>query len=304
MMRVRDIGEIGLIKRLSKGIKLDSSVIHGIGDDTAVIKWNKDKYLLFTCDMLIEGVHFKAKKATPFQIGWKALGRNLSDIAAMGGIPRYALVSIAVRPDSDVRLLDGIYKGIKALAGKFGVNIVGGDMAHSSKTVIDVSLVGEAEKKRLVMRSGAKPGDVIFVTGSIGGSLKGKHLKFTPRVAEARMLVRKYKLNSMIDISDGLLLDLGRVLDSSHAGACIFEDLIPLSKNAGSFDKAVSDGEDFELLFTMGEKEANRLIKHGLKGSGLPIYIIGRIMEHGRGLSLVRANGAIENIKPKGYLHF
>ena len=292
-----------MIKRLSKGIRLDSSVIHGIGDDTAVIKWTRDKHLLFTCDMLIEDVHFKASRATPFQIGWKALGRNLSDIAAMGGVPRYALVSIAVRPDTDVKFLDGVYKGIKALAGKFGVNIVGGDMAHDKKTVIDVSLIGEVEKKNLVMRSGAKAGDVIFVTGSIGGSLKGKHLRFMPRVAEARKLVSNYKINSMIDVSDGLLLDLWRILDQSHKGACIIQRFVPLSRAAGAFDKAVTDGEDFELLFTMGLKEAERFMKSGIKKTGAQVCAIGRITNN-NGLCVVRPAGTIESISPRGYLHF
>ena len=303
-MRVKDIGEIKLIERLSKGIRLDSSVVKGIGDDTAVIKWTKDKHLLFTCDMLVEDVHFKAKSATPFQIGWKALGRNISDIAAMGGIPKYALISIAARPESDVKFLDGIYKGIKAIARKFNVNIVGGDMAHARKAVIDISLIGEVEKKNLTMRSGAKDGDYIFVTGSIGGSQKGKHLKFMPRLEEARRLVKNYKPNSMIDISDGLLLDLWRILEKSKAGAFVFESFVPLSKAAASFDKAVSDGEDFELLFTVPPKEAGRLIKNGLGRGAAPVTMIGRVTEKARGLCVIRTDGSVESIEPKGYLHF
>jgi thiamine-monophosphate kinase len=303
-MLIKNVGEIKLIKRLSKGIRLDDSVVRGIGDDAAVIKWTKDKHLLFTCDMLVEDVHFNTKKATPFQIGWKALGRNISDIAAMGGIPKYALVSIAADRATDVKLIDGIYKGMKAMATKFGVNIVGGDMSRSKKTVIDVSLIGEVEKKNLVMRRGAREGDIIFVTGSIGGSQKGKHLKFTPRVKESRELVNNFHLTSMIDVSDGLLLDLGRVLDQSRSGAIIFQDLVPISKAASSFDKAVTEGEDFELLFTMSPAEADKLLESGIGNKGTPISVIGKITEKKKGLRIVRPNGIIDKVEPKGYLHF
>src|SRR3989338_3999288 len=123
-MKLRDLDEIGLIKRLAKNFCLDRSVIKGSGDDTAVIRWTKDKYLLFTCDMVIESVHFDLKKASPFQIGWKALGRNISDIAAMGGVPKYAVVSLGIDPELNISVADGICKGLKNLADRFGVSIV------------------------------------------------------------------------------------------------------------------------------------------------------------------------------------
>ena len=141
-MKIKDIGEIGLIERISKKVKCDRSVIKGIGDDAAVIRWTGNKYLLFTCDMLVEDVHFLRREATPFQIGWKALARNVSDIAAMGGVPKYALVSVGLDPNLPVSFADGIFDGINAVAGKFKVNIVGGDTSKSRKTVIDVSLIG------------------------------------------------------------------------------------------------------------------------------------------------------------------
>ncbi|MDD5437122.1 MAG: thiamine-phosphate kinase, partial [Candidatus Omnitrophica bacterium] len=215
---LKNIGEIGLIERIAGKVRRDRSVVKGIGDDTAVIKWTEGKYLLFTCDMTIEDVHFRRRRATPFQIGWKALGRNISDIAAMGGVPRYALVSIGLDPRLPVSFAEGIFAGMDALAKKFRINIVGGDTSRSGKLVIDVSLIGEVENPRLALRSGAREGDAIFVTGFIGGSIKGRHLGFTPRLNEARALVKNFKINSMIDISDGLLLDLGRVLEASGAG--------------------------------------------------------------------------------------
>jgi len=303
-MRIKDLGEIKLIERVTRGIRLDKGVVKGVGDDTAVIKWTKDKYLLFTCDMLLEDVHFKLKRATPFQIGWKALCRNISDVAAMGGMAKYALVSAALPADLPVSTAEGIFKGIKKAASKFGVNIVGGDTSRSGKIVIDISLIGEVEKKNLVMRSGAKPGDVILVTGSLGGSIKGKHLRFTPRAEEARSLVKKFKINAMIDISDGLQLDLWRMLKDSGCGARIYEPLIPRSKDAGSVEDAIAGGEDFELLFTMSPGEARRLFKTMPFRSKTPLSLIGKITDRGDGYYMVKGDGTKKKLGPEGYLHF
>lgn len=303
-MKIKDIGEIALIKRLAGRMRPDKSVIRGIGDDAAVIRWTKDKYLLLTCDMLVEDVHFRLGGATPYQIGRKALARNVSDIAAMGGFPRYALVSVGIRPETTLDFADGLYRGMADLARKSGISIVGGDTTRSRKLVIDISLAGEVEKKNLVLRSTARPQDLIFVTGSIGGSSKGRHLDFEPRLAEARQLVKNFKVNSMIDISDGLLLDLHRILEASKTGAVIYERLIPLSRGAGAFKKAVSEGEDFELLFTMGRKEAERFLKTGLKRVKTPVTLIGHIMNKASGYRLVGKDGRVEAVKPEGYLHF
>ena len=303
-MKIRDIGELGLINCISKKVRCDRSVIKGIGDDTAVIKWTSGKYFLFTCDMLIEDVHFKRAGATPYQIGHKALARNISDIAAMGGVPKYALVSIGLDPSLPVEFADGIFEGINKLAKQFGINIVGGDTSRSSKVVIDVSLIGEVEKKLLTLRSGAKEGDAIFVTGELGGSIKGKHLNFTPRLEEARALVKNFKVNSMIDISDGLLLDLWRVLDASKAGAVIYEDLIPVSSRAGSFRRAVTDGEDFELLFTMAPKEAERFMKNYLLKLDVPVSLIGEVTAEKRGYRLIGRDWKEKRITKRGFQHF
>ena len=303
-MMIKDIGEIGLIERFAKGIRLDKSVVIGAGDDAAVIKWTKDKYLLFTCDMLVEDVHFTLEKAKPFDIGWKALARNVSDIAAMGGVARYAVVSAGISPDMPVGLADGIYKGIKAAANKFKVNLVGGDTSKSKSLVIDISLLGEVEKKYLVTRHGARKGDMIFVTGSLGGSIKGKHLKFTPRIAEARKLARNFKISSMIDISDGLILDLWRILKASSVGARIYEKNIPLSRNADSLEEAMRGGEDFELLFTTSPKESRRILKMAGSKIVTPITLIGEIAGRKSGYRLIKKDGTERALKPEGYLHF
>ena len=303
-MKIKDLGEIGFIERISAKVKCDRSVVKGIGDDTAVIKWTGNKYLLYTCDMLIEDVHFLRRKARPFQIGWKALARNVSDIAAMGGMPKYALVSVGLDPDLPVSFADEIFDGINAVASKFKINIVGGDTVKSRKTVIDVSLIGEVEKRRLTLRSGAQEGDAIFVTGFLGGSLKGKHLDFMPRLEEARALVKSFKVNSMIDISDGLLLDLWRILRASKKGALIYEDLIPISKEAASFKRAVTDGEDFELLFTMSAREAGRFMKSYLSKLEIPVSLIGEVTSKQCGYRLIGNDWKEKKLEKKGYLHF
>ncbi len=303
-MKIRDIGEIGLIERLAKRIRLDRSVIKGIGDDTAVIRWTRKRHLLFTCDILVEDIHFIRREATPFQIGWKALARNVSDIAAMGGIPRHALVSAAMPPNLPVSFADGVYRGLRAVAERFKINLVGGDMSSSDKIVIDVALLGEVETGNLVLRSCAKKGDLILVTGSIGGSIKGKHLNFTPRLREARALVRDFDISSMIDISDGLILDLRRLIDASRLGARIYQGAIPVSRDADSFEGAISDGEDFELLFTMSVKEARRFFKRSFARMETPVTLIGEIVDRRFGYHLIGKDGSEKTIKTKGYLHF
>lgn len=305
-MKLKDIGEISLIKSFAKTMRLDRSVVKGSGDDAAVIKWIRDKYLLLTCDMVIEDVHFRLRDASPFDIGWKAMARNISDIAAMGGIPRYALVSVAIDPENSVPFARELVKGMNSAASRFKVNIVGGDMARSKKLMIDIALTGEVEKRNVVLRSGAKPGDIIFVTGAIGGSGKGKHLNFTPRVKEARWLVTRFKLNSMIDVSDGLIIDLWRILDQSHAGATLYQNAIPLSKDAGSFKKAITEGEDFELLFTMSPGEAGRFFKTypGKVPTATPVTRIGEVTKKKDGYRLINREGEVEKLGPKGYAHF
>ena len=297
-MKLKKLGETGLIERLAKYVK-------GIGDDCAVIRISKKRYLLITIDMLLEDVDFKLKEATPYQIGWKSLACGLSDIASMGGAAKYAVVSLGLPGKLSVEFVDGLYRGIKALAKRFDVEIVGGDTNASKKLVIDVALLGFIQPDRLTLRSGAKPGDIICVTGVLGGSYKSKrHLTFVPRLNEARSLVKNFRITSMIDISDGLSTDLNHIAKESGVGACVYEELIPLSKDAKSVSAALNEGEDFELLFTMPLREAHRLARKGLGSNGVKITQIGEILDKKIGVKIIRPDGRVKDLKSKGFSHF
>ncbi|MCU0652113.1 MAG: thiamine-phosphate kinase [Candidatus Omnitrophica bacterium] len=298
-MHIGRLGEFGLIERMRKSIKVDSSVIVGSGDDCAVLKFDKKYFQLFTCDMLVESVDF-TKQTDLALVGRKALAVSLSDIAACAGLPRYAVVSLGLPKGFSVRQADKLIKGMVNLANVHKLNIVGGDISVSSKLVIDVSMLGIVEKDFLVKRSGAEKGDIIFTTGSLGGSIKGKHLKFIPRLKEARFLVENFKVNSMIDISDGLAQDLGHILVASRKGAVIYEALVPKSKEAETLEDALYSGEDFELLFTMSRTQAKKLL---LKQSRA-FYPLGEITGKIGSLKLIRKNGKEKNIEKKGFRHF
>jgi thiamine-monophosphate kinase len=300
-MKIKSVGEFEFIDRIKKKLPKLKNAVLGIGDDCAVLDYTKDKYLLLTQDMLIEGVHFDLSKVSPYKVGRKALAVSLSDIAAMAGIPKYCLISLAVSPDMPLNNLEDFYSGLWKLAADFGVELVGGDTNHAEKFICDVCVVGEVEKKFLARRDGAKIGDNIFVTGSLGGSIKGKHYDFVPRVREARILVENFKINSMIDISDGLSLDLHHITDASSVGAVIHDDCIPTSKNANSKKEAVSEGEDFELLFT-----APRSITEEALSKKLPIAVkkIGEIVPKREGVKIAKDKVKEKEFKRRGYTHF
>jgi len=275
-------------------------VVEGIGDDCAVLPFNRRYFLLLTCDMLIEGVDF-THHDRPYLVGRKSLGCCLSDIAACGGIPRYAQVSLGLSGKMSVNRVRQLYQGIISQAKKFKVAIVGGDISQSGKLIIDIGLVGLVEKKNLVRRGGAKQGDIIFVSGKLGGSIYKRHLVFTPRIKEAQYLVKHYKLNSMIDISDGLVQDLGHILKQSNQGAILYQNLVPLNADLRSFNEALFMGEDFELLFTLAPSQARRLIKSKLKNKFFPI---GKITDKSQGLVLLDQQSRKIKIKFGGFRHF
>jgi thiamine-monophosphate kinase len=305
-MRLSALGETGLIARLGKNfIKTGKDIVRGIGDDCAVIRISKEKYLLVTIDMLLEDVDFRLKDATPYQIGWKSLACGLSDIAAMGGVAGYAVVSLGLPRKLSVEFVDELYRGIKALAKRFNVEIVGGDTNSSKALVMDVAVLGFVEPSKLALRSGAKPGDIICVSGSLGGSYKSKrHLTFTPRLKEARCLVSNFRINSMIDISDGLSTDLNHIARESGAGACIYEELIPVSKDAKGISAALNEGEDFELLFTMPLREARRFAGKELCANSVKITQIGEILDRRAGVKMIGRDGKVRDLRPKGFSHF
>jgi len=296
-MRIKDIGEFGLIERFRNRIKTDPSVVKGSGDDCAVLKLDKSNYQLFTCDMLVEDVDFTLKD-DPYLIGRKSIAVSISDIAGCSGIPRFCVISLGLPKNTNTAFVDKFFKGMSDICRKYKINIVGGDLSSSKKVVIDVSMLGVVEKKYLTLRNGAKPQDIIFVTGSFGGSISGKHLKFNPRIKEARYLARNFKVNSMIDVSDGLAQDLKHILDQSKVGAIIYEDLIPLSKEAVGLSDALNSGEEFELLFTMSRPQSKELLKN------TDYRPIGEIVEKKYGFKLVNRNNREVDLKPNGYTHF
>jgi len=298
-MLINKIGEFGLIKRIKKSLRSDKSVIKGSGDDCAVLEFDKNRYQLFTCDMLIENTDFRFKDS-PYLIGRKAIAASISDIASCAGLPRYCLVALGIPTNTSVEFIDRLIKGMLSLARKYNINIVGGDLSRGRLLTIDVSMLGFVEKRNLVLRSGARIGDIIFVSGKLGGSILGKHLKFTPRLKEARFLVNNFKVNSLIDISDGLAADLGHILEQSRVGAVIYEDLIPLSNQARGLKDALYMGEDFELLFTLSRRHARKLLLKRL----INFRPIGEIRQKTYGLRLVDRQGREKIIQPKGFRHF
>lgn len=293
-----DIGEFGLIERFRKTLYASNAAV-SIGDDAAVLPLTKTRYQLLTTDMLVEDVHFTAK-TEPRLIGRKAMNCNISDIAAMGGFPKYAVVSLGAPANTSLKRVEEIYRGINQAAKTFGIGVVGGDTVKSAKLMINIALTGEVPKKNLVLRSAAKTGDTVFVTGALGGSLKsGRHLTFTPRVNESQFLVKHYTPTAMIDISDGLIADLGHILEASHKGAVIDEEKIPRHKGA-DLHQALFDGEDFELIFTLPKKQAQRLQR--AKHPGMKFYPIGEITA--QGLTLKTKGSVRATVKQQGYRHF
>jgi len=298
-MRISDIGEFGLIKRFQQKIKLNSSVVKGSGDDCAVLKYNQSSYQLFTCDMIVEGVDFY--KTSDFKlVGRKALAISISDIAACGGVPQHAVVTMGLPKHMPVKQIDRLTKGLFELAGDYKINIVGGDISASSKLIIDVSMIGVVKKNKLCLRQGAKAKDLIMVTGEFGGAIKGKHLKFTPRLKEAQFLVNNFKISAMIDVSDGLAADLGHILNSSSVGAVLYESLIPLSKQARGVKEALCSGEEFELLFTVSRDQASKIIKN----TNHRFKVIGEIMPKSFGLRLINHQNKYSKFNNQGFRHF
>jgi len=289
-----DIGEFEFISRMRNVLgKAGESVVKGIGDDCAVIRYKKDKYLLFAADMIIEGVHFY-KGTKPEAVGHKALAVNISDIAACGGIPRWATVSIGLPHTTPYDYAAGLYKGIKRLARLFDMNIVGGDTNASDKIIVSVSILGEVEKRYLTLRSGAKRGDAIILSGSLSG--KPQDLLFTPRIKKARLVVKRLRPTSMIDISDGLLSDLNHILEQSRKGAVIYEGLIPKSPSHCSTMKILRTGEQFELIFTISPDKIRQLPKG--------YFHIGHITANTGKIVYEKIGGKQTIVAPKGYSHF
>lgn len=319
-------GEREIIASLISRLPLSDHVILGAGDDCAIVNvvnaFEEDECLLLKVDSIIEGVHFTRKDPAE-KVGRKALARCLSDVAAMAGKPDSAVIAIGLPSKEDLPFLEGVYDGIIALAKEFDVSIVGGDLCRNPNGIfISACLTGRVKKGNAVKRSGAKVGDAIFVSGELGGAMFEHHLNFTPRIAQGEWLAENANVHSMIDLSDGLATDLSHLLHASKVGALIDEAFLPIRSSAQKrvcenensktnfktsktpLDAALSDGEDFELLFTVSSKDALRIKEDWARAfPNLRLSLIGKI-EAGSELRL-RQKKIIRSIKGvHGFDHF
>jgi thiamine-monophosphate kinase len=280
-MKLNELGEDAVVQGLTRGLKLDRRVILGPGDDCAVVKTAGNLQLLKS-DCVIEGIHF-LPDADPIWVGWKAMCRSISDIASMGGVPLDALVSVAIHPEAEFEWLRRLYRGLRKAASVYRVNLVGGETARSPGPVfLSVALTGLAERGKYVSRSGGQKGDWLFVTGRLGGSMAGRHLRFLPRVEEARWLVDRFPIHAMMDLSDGLGTDLPRLAAASKVGFEVALEKLPLNHGCAPED-AVRDGEDYELLFAVPPTVKSLLeLKWNKAFPRLPLTAIGRLVETGQ----------------------
>ncbi|WP_165224428.1 thiamine-phosphate kinase [Aquisphaera insulae] len=285
--------------------------ILGIGDDCAILEPTPGAQLLVTTDMLMDGRHFRLEADDPEAVGYKAMGVNVSDIAAMAGIPRAAVVSVALPRAGAVALAQRLHAGLRRMADRFDVELIGGDTnAWDGPLVINVALLGETTARGAVRRSGARPGDLVAVTGPLGGSLyRGRHLRPEPRVREALELHANFNIRAMIDLSDGLSSDLGHILEESGGlGAVLDLDRIPIHEDArdlaasdgtSAILHALSDGEDFELCLVVDREEAMRQIGR----PGIPaLHVVGEVTAE-PGLRARNPDGTVVPIKPSGFDH-
>ncbi|QDU82398.1 Thiamine-monophosphate kinase [Polystyrenella longa] len=283
-------GEFELIDRLRQQVQSHPNLRLGIGDDAAEVLFGKNKTpVLVTVDMLMDQVHFDLANTDPRLIGRKALAVNLSDIAAMGGeaiaiVVSYALPKGAGDHGTGDQLAEQLHQGIVELAEQHQVAVAGGDTnSWKGPLVISITALGQPVGPKAIERSGARVGDLIFVTGELGGSLAGRHLTFTPRLKEARELVNNYDVHAMIDLSDGISSDLQHILRESEVGAVLHAEQIPIHSDArrssgdrSPLEHALHDGEDFEVLFTVSPEDAVRLTSHPLL-TGTRVTQIGEI---------------------------
>ena len=260
MNEVSHKSEDDLIHKLTQDLITMPEVLTGVGDDCAVIEKDNHTHTLLKTDTVVEFIHFTPQE-DPERVGWKAAARVVSDFAAMGGKPEALMVTIILPPDTPTEWIMKLYIGIKAISRKFRCSIVGGETSSTllgSPKIISISGTGTVEPHNLILRSGAKASDLIYVTGTLGGSIYGKHLDFTPRVTEGQWLAKHFKPTAMMDISDGVAKDLPRMAEQSKCGFEIYGSKLPLHHNSTPTE-ALSDGEDYELLFSIPEDSKDEL---------------------------------------------
>lgn len=358
-LRIADLGELGLLERIAARVGradadvvagISADVVVGIGDDTAALRWPPGALVLLTTDALVEDVHFRRATSAPADVGWKALAINASDIAAMGGTPRHAVVSLMLPGGLEAAWVDGLYDGILELAREAGIAVVGGNLAQAPAVVVDVALVGSVEPGRLLRRDGARPGDLLAVTGTLGRAAAGllvlewgeggdedkgdradhagsRALGFDtaavraavaaqrrprPRLAEGCALAAAGGVRAMIDLSDGLALDLWRLCEAGGLGARLDADRLPVDPCVGPIARAagcdplevaIAGGEDYELLFAVAPDEAARVLADLRARTGTTASVIGAIEEAAAGRHII-IGGKPRPLEPGGWKHF
>ncbi|MFH0937995.1 MAG: thiamine-phosphate kinase [Planctomycetota bacterium] len=313
---IMSFGELSLIKQFRANAPAHPWITVGPGQDCAILRWEQDRDVAFKIDQIIEGTHFEISgpnAVPPSRIGWKAMAKACSDIAATGFWPVAATVAINLRKGSSEQLAVEIYQGLIDCCARYQFGLAGGDVSVSENGLaIVVSLLGEGPKNGAWLRRGAQVGDALLVTGALGGSRASKHLRFMPRLDEAR-LIRKLVpdgIHACIDITDGLARDLRHICEESRCGALVYEDQIPISDDTLQFvngprgrnalDQALADGEDFELLLAVDPKAVQKLLDwpHATK-----ITRIGEIQSADNGCALVKSNGQRHPLPDVGYEH-
>lgn len=341
-MQIKELGEIALIKAITEQFtSVHPRIIKGIGDDASVTIQNESTYLLCTTDTLVEDIHFSLKYTPPYNLGKKAVSVSLSDIAAMGGTPLFLITSIILPANTSTDFINLVYKGIKHSAEEFDVKLIGGNTSSSpDKIIVSTTMLGEVAKNNVAFRKGASVGDNIYVTGCLGDSALGlkilkesqklkktkgkeiiankifndailKHIDPAPRVKEGMEIARRKLASSMIDISDGLILDLKHITEESMVGAKVWQSKIPISlalktwisDNPQDITLAVNGGEDYELLFT-ASKENSREINVLSKDLGIQITQIGEIETKEDGVIVLDERGGGFQLVSEGFEHF
>ncbi|MGC8838897.1 MAG: thiamine-phosphate kinase [Anaerolineae bacterium] len=335
-MKISSLGEFPLIRRVAERLPpYLPDVRVGVGDDVAVLEQDEWSYLLATCDIQVEGVHFLRASITPFQLGRKAAAINLSDIAAKGGEPLHFLVSLVLPPGTEVAWVDALYDGLREEASRYGADIVGGNMSKTGgPLVVDLFLMGRVNREHLLLRSGARPGDEVWVTGSLGNSAAGlalllqpdlpvgeavrepllaAHLTPTPRVREGQAIARRQQATAMIDLSDGLSSDIGHICEASGVGVRLWAERLPVSPQARhvaalvgkrAWEWALSGGEDYELCFTAPPGAGAALAAAVQEATGTPVTWVGEILPEAEGRWLRLEDGRDIPLEGVGWDHF
>ena len=275
-MKLGDLGEDRLLEQLLGPLSLKKAIVTEPGDDCAVVKIpDRSRLLVLKTDCVVEGVHF-LRGTNALDVGWKAMMRPLSDFAATSALPQFALITLMVPKQTEVTWTKELYRGLRRAAKRFGVSIVGGETSSTPGPIaISTSAVGFVEKDRATSRRGGKPGDDLFVTGRLGAALKQKHLQLIPRIIESRWLTKNFSIHAMMDLSDGMGTDLPRLARASKVGFKVQTENLPLTRGA-KINDAISEGEDYELLFAISPRDRSRLERDWAKKfQNLPLTRVG-----------------------------